>query len=182
MHLGSLPEPGSQVVVFGQDPLDTVWGQVVLEVADAPEQLSDPGSLRGDLAECALEFVLGIQCPLPPPRFSGIRLAIRARCWAVTCSRGDQASCLVVMLEDRAGDNRARRATGATVMRARSLRIWRRTWSIRCSICAVAARRASIAAGQDDPREQDRRTAPTRTTSSRSSTGCRKLLDRARKW
>jgi hypothetical protein len=40
--LGSQPELGSQVVVLGEDPLDTVWGQVVLEITDAPEQLAVP--------------------------------------------------------------------------------------------------------------------------------------------
>src|SRR6266568_4406473 len=66
--LGELAELCPERVVFGEDPLDPVGGQVVLEVTDAPEQFSDLVSLCGDLAACALEFVLGVKCPLPPAR------------------------------------------------------------------------------------------------------------------
>jgi hypothetical protein len=67
--LADLAKLSLQVVVLGEDPLNAIVWQVVLQVADAPEQLADLSALCCDLIVCALEFVLGVECPLPlPPR------------------------------------------------------------------------------------------------------------------
>jgi hypothetical protein len=39
--LGGLPELGSEIVVLGEDSLDAAVGEVVLQAADASEQLAD---------------------------------------------------------------------------------------------------------------------------------------------
>ena len=52
--------PGPQAVVLGYGPRDAVFGQVVLQVADAAEQLADLAALGGDLAVRALELALGV--------------------------------------------------------------------------------------------------------------------------
>jgi hypothetical protein len=64
--LGELADLGPQGVVLGDGAGDAVFGQVVLQVADAAEQLADPAALGGDLGVCPLELALGVERALPP--------------------------------------------------------------------------------------------------------------------
>jgi hypothetical protein len=100
---GKLTYLNFEAGVFGDDPLEGSFRQVVLEVADLAEKLGDACALDTDLALGCLQGILSIECTFSPGGLCaaatvgdpGMRSA---------CAGGllDQGSGLLVLIEEGA--------------------------------------------------------------------------------